>query len=296
MIKKCIEYTITEPYTGCTVEEFLKSRGYSHRLVVYLRNTEGSLTVKGQPVYTIHRLQPGEVLKVVLTEDNPSRSIVPVNLPLSIVYEDEDILVINKEAGVPIHPSQGHHDNTLANAVAWYYSQKGETFTDRAINRLDRDTTGLLILAKNALSASILSAQMKKREIHRTYQAIVKGVPIPESGTIDAPIARKEGSAIERCVDFEKGERAVTHYRVLDSRNDYSLVQLSLETGRTHQIRVHMGYLGHPLLGDYLYYPDFSRIKRVSLHSYALSFTHPMTGSPLTFRAPLPEDMADLFA
>ena len=103
-------------------------------------------------------------------------------------------------------------------------------------------------------------------------------------------------SAIERCVDFEKGERAVTHYRVLDSRNDYSLVQLSLETGRTHQIRVHMGYLGHPLLGDYLYYPDFSRIKRVSLHSYALSFTHPMTGSPLTFRAPLPEDMADLFA
>ena len=175
MIKKCIEYTITEPYTGCTVEEFLKSRGYSHRLVVYLRNTEGSLTVKGQPVYTIHRLQPGEVLKVVLTEDNPSRSIVPVNLPLSIVYEDEDILVINKEAGVPIHPSQGHHDNTLANAVAWYYSQKGEPFTYRAINRLDRDTTGLLILARHMLSACVLSNDMLNRRIKREYRAIVCG-------------------------------------------------------------------------------------------------------------------------
>ena len=119
MIKKCIEYTITEPYTNRTVEEFLKSRGYSHRLVVYLRNTEGSLTIQGQPVYTIHRLQSGEVLKVVLTEETPSQSIVPVNLPLSIVYEDEDILVVNKAAGVPIHPSQGHYDNTLANAVAW---------------------------------------------------------------------------------------------------------------------------------------------------------------------------------
>ena len=153
MIKKCIEYTITEPYTNRTVEEFLKSRGYSHRLVVYLRNTEGSLTIQGQPVYTIHRLQSGEVLKVVLTEETPSQSIVPVNLPLSIVYEDEDILVVNKAAGVPIHPSQGHYDNTLANAVAWYYSQKGEPFTYRAINRLDRDTTGLLILARHMLSA-----------------------------------------------------------------------------------------------------------------------------------------------
>ena len=247
-------------------------------------------------LYVRTPLQAGDLLKITLTEDTPSQNIVPVAMPLSIVYEDEDILLLNKPADMPVHPSVNNYDNTLANGAAWYYAQQGKPFVFRCINRLDRDTTGLLILAKNALSASILSAQMKKREIHRTYQAIVKGVPIPESGTIDAPIARKEGSAIERCVDFEKGERAVTHYRVLDSRNDYSLVQLSLETGRTHQIRVHMGYLGHPLLGDYLYYPDFSRIKRVSLHSYALSFTHPMTGSPLTFRAPLPEDMADLFA
>lgn len=276
--------------------EYLKRKGCSHQILVHLKKTEKGILVNNEWAYVRTPLQAGDLLKITLTEDTPSQNIVPVAMPLSIVYEDEDILLLNKPADMPVHPSVNNYDNTLANGAAWYYAQQGKPFVFRCINRLDRDTTGLLILAKNALSASILSAQMKKREIHRTYQAIVKGVPIPESGTIDAPIARKEGSAIERCVDFEKGERAVTHYRVLDSRNDYSLVQLSLETGRTHQIRVHMGYLGHPLLGDYLYYPDFSRIKRVSLHSYALSFTHPMTGSPLTFRAPLPEDMADLFA
>lgn len=280
----------------CTAGEYLKRKGCSHQILVHLKKTEKGILVNNEWAYVRTPLQAGDLLKITLTEDTPSQNIVPVAMPLSIVYEDEDILLLNKPADMPVHPSVNNYDNTLANGAAWYYAQQGKPFVFRCINRLDRDTTGLLILAKNALSASILSAQMKKREIHRTYQAIVKGVPIPESGTIDAPIARKEGSAIERCVDFEKGERAVTHYRVLDSRNDYSLVQLSLETGRTHQIRVHMGYLGHPLLGDYLYYPDFSRIKRVSLHSYALSFTHPMTGSPLTFRAPLPEDMADLFA
>ncbi len=295
-MNRIFEYCVSDSDLPCTAGEYLKRKGCSHQILVHLKKTEKGILVNNEWAYVRTPLQAGDLLKITLTEDTPSQNIVPVAMPLSIVYEDEDILLLNKPADMPVHPSVNNYDNTLANGAAWYYAQQGKPFVFRCINRLDRDTTGLLILAKNALSASILSAQMKKREIHRTYQAIVKGVPIPESGTIDAPIARKEGSAIERCVDFEKGERAVTHYRVLDSRNDYSLVQLSLETGRTHQIRVHMGYLGHPLLGDYLYYPDFSRIKRVSLHSYALSFTHPMTGSPLTFRAPLPEDMADLFA
>lgn len=295
-MNRIFEYCVADSDLPCTAGEYLKRKGCSHQILVHLKKTEKGILVNNEWAYVRTPLQAGDLLKITLTEDTPSQNIVPVAMPLSIVYEDEDILLLNKPADMPVHPSVNNYDNTLANGAAWYYAQQGKPFVFRCINRLDRDTTGLLILAKNSLSASILSAQMKKREIHRTYQAIVKGVPIPESGTIDAPIARKEGSAIERCVDFEKGERAVTHYRVLDSRNDYSLVQLSLETGRTHQIRVHMGYLGHPLLGDYLYYPDFSRIKRVSLHSYALSFTHPMTGSPLTFRAPLPEDMADLFA
>lgn len=213
-----------------------------------------------------------------------------------IVYEDEDLLVVNKPFDMPVHPSIHNYDNTLANGMAYYFQQKGETFIFRCINRLDRDTTGLLILAKNALSASILSNDMKARKIHRTYQAVVSRIPVPASGTIDAPIARKEDSAIERCVDFEKGEPAVTHYRTLETKENLALVELSLETGRTHQIRVHMQHMGCPLLGDYLYNPDFTLINRVSLHSYSLSFVHPIAGKSMYFCAPLPKDMAGLLS
>lgn len=196
---------------------------------------------------------------------------------------------------MPVHPSINNYDNTLANGIAYYYKMQGKSFVFRCINRLDRDTTGLLIIAKNALSASILSNQMKKREIHRTYLAVVSGIPEKETDTITAPIARKENSAIERCVDFINGERAVTHYQTVASKEDYSLLKLSLETGRTHQIRVHAKYIGNPLLGDYLYNPDFSKIQRVALHSYRLNFVHPITEKPMSFSAPLPKDMADLF-
>ena len=210
-------------------------------------------------------------------------------------YEDEDILVINKDAGVPIHPSQGHYDNTLANAVSWYFHEKGEAFTYRVINRLDRDTTGLLVLARHMLSACILSEQMAGRRIRREYRAIVLG-HTPEEGTVDSPIARAEGSTIERRVDHETGERAVTHFRTLlyNEEKDLSLVSLSLETGRTHQIRVHMRSIGHPLPGDFLYCPDYRYISRQPLHSYLLRFEHPITGKEMEFTAGLPEDMKQL--
>ena len=196
---------------------------------------------------------------------------------------------------MPIHPSINNYENTLANAVAYYYKKQGETFIFRCINRLDRDTTGLLIIAKHALSASILSKQMKAREIRRTYLAVCKGQLPAEVGIINAPIARKADSAIERCVDFSNGESAVTHYRVRYYQNGYSLVELHLETGRTHQIRIHMQYLGNPLPGDYLYCPDYSKISRTALHSYRLAFCHPITGKRMDFYAPLPTDMAAFF-
>ena len=188
---------------------------------------------------------------------------------------------------MPIHPSINNYDNTLANALMWYYQQKGETFVYRCINRLDRDTTGLLIVAKNMLSGGILSDMSKKREIHREYLAIAEG-EVPQEGVIDAPIARKEESVIERCVDFERGDRAVTHYWRLDYRNGYSLVRLKLETGRTHQIRVHMKYLGHPLTGDYLYNPDYRILDHQALHSWKLAFRHPVTGAQMQFKADPP--------
>lgn len=295
MIKKSIEYTVASLQAGCTVEEFLTSQGYSHRLIVHLKNTPEGLTVKGCPVYTIHRLEPGQVLRVTLAEDEASRSILPVKLPLSIVYEDEDILVADKPAGMPIHPSQGHYTGTLANAVAWYYSRKGEPFTFRTINRLDRDTTGLLVLAKHMLSACVLSRQMRERGIKREYRAMVCRKTMDE-GTVTAPIARVSGSVIERRVDYEHGESACTHYRRISYNEamDLSYISLWLETGRTHQIRVHMKSIGHPLPGDFLYHPDFRYINRQPLHSYRLSFIHPVTGQPMEFTAGLPDDMAAL--
>lgn len=293
MIKKILTYSILPPEEGQTIEAFLRGKGYSKNLIIHLRNTPMGLTIGGRLVYTTHQLVAGEILQVVLAEEEPSEKILPVPLPLSIVYEDEDLLVINKGAGVPIHPSQGHFDNTLANGVAWYFKEKGEPFVYRVMNRLDRDTTGLLILAKHMLSACILSDQMVKRQIHREYRALVCGLT-EEEGAICRPIARAEGSTIERRVDDEKGEYACTHYKRI-SYNEacgLSYISLRLETGRTHQIRVHMASIGHPLPGDFLYNPDYRYLSRQPLHSYRLSFTHPLTGQPMEFTAYPPEDMA----
>ena len=221
-------------------------------------------------------------------------TIAAENIPLDILYEDEDILVLNKPADMPVHPSAGNYENTLANGVAWYYRQQGETFVYRCINRLDRDTTGVLVLAKNPLSGALLSTQMKQRRIRRTYLALTDGIP-PEKGTVRAPIARVNDSVITREVNFERGEPAVTHYERLAVSNGYALVELHLETGRTHQIRVHMNYIGCPLPGDFLYHPVFDRIGRQALHSFQLEFEHPITKEPLRFLAPVPEDFRKAF-
>ncbi|MFQ6809107.1 MAG: RluA family pseudouridine synthase [Blautia sp.] len=295
-MNRIFEYTITPSDVPCTVGEYLKKKGYSRQIIIHLKKTEHGILQNGEWAYVRTPLVPGDVLKITLLEESASEHILPVPMEPDIIYEDEDLLVVNKPFDMPVHPSIHNYDNTLANGMAYYFQQKGETFIFRCINRLDRDTTGLLILAKNALSASILSNDMKTRKIHRTYQAVVSRIPVPASGTIDAPIARKEDSAIERCVDFEKGESAVTHYRTLKTKENLALVELSLETGRTHQIRVHMQHIGCPLLGDYLYHPDFTLINRVALHSYSLTFDHPITGKSMYFCAPLPKDMAGLLS
>ena len=278
MRRSVISYTIGEREDGIVLGQFLKAKGFSHRLTVRIKAAQG-LAVDGIAVYAGYRLKTGQTVEVTLPEEEDSGNIVPVKLPLSIVYEDEDILVIN----------------TLANAVSWYFHEKGEAFTYRVINRLDRDTTGLLVLARHMLSACILSEQMAGRRIRREYRAIVLG-HTPEEGTVDSPIARAEGSTIERRVDHETGERAVTHFRTLlyNEEKDLSLVSLSLETGRTHQIRVHMRSIGHPLPGDFLYCPDYRYISRQPLHSYLLRFEHPITGKEMEFTAGLPEDMKQL--
>ena len=286
-MNRVLTYEITAEQEGTKIGDFLRTAGYSRHVIIHLKKTENGILLNGEWAYVGQFLKEGDHLEIRIIEFESSEQIVPAELPLDIVYEDEDLLIINKPADMPIHPSINNYDNTLANVLMWYYQQKGETFVYRCINRLDRDTTGLLIVAKNMLSGGILSDMSKKREIHREYLAIAEG-EVPQEGVIDAPIARKEESVIERCVDFEKGDRAVTHYWRLDYRNGYSLVRLKLETGRTHQIRVHMKYLGHPLTGDYLYNPDYRILDHQALHSWKLAFRHPITGAQMQFKADPP--------
>ncbi len=296
-MNRTLTYTITEKQQNMTIKQFLESQGYSRQNIVALKKLPESILVNRRWEYVSYLLQEGEELTVIMKEDSSSEKIIPVNLPLSIVYEDEEILVLNKPANMPIHPSLNHYENTLANGVAYYYACQNKPFIFRCINRLDRDTTGLTILAKNMLSAGILSEMISRREIKREYLALVDGIGIsPTKGIINAPIARLEGSTIERCVDFEKGEHAVTHYEVLQEskENNLSFVNLCLETGRTHQIRVHMKYLGYPLIGDFLYHPENTKISRQALHAHRLTFLHPITKKSLCFTAPLPEDMKNL--
>ncbi len=265
-------------------------------MLVRLRTTPDCIYIGETSVFSNRILEEGDILTVHLTEKQGSESIVPVHMDLNIVFEDEHIMIINKPAGMPVHPSQGNYGNTLANGIAAYMESQDREFVFRAVNRLDRDTSGLLVIAKHMLSSCILSDQVKDHAIHREYAAIVCGKTEP-CGTIDAPIARKDGSTIERIVDSERGESAVTHYRTLayNEKTDLSFVRLLLETGRTHQIRVHMKHIGHPLPGDFLYNPDYRHIERQALHSAYLRFTHPITGEKLEFHAPLPDDMAVLF-
>lgn len=289
-MKRSLNYKITTEYEGATLLTFLKEMQYSSHIIAHLKRTENGIVINGIWSRVCDTLHAGDIVTITLLETESSENIVPTCLPLDIVYEDEDLMIINKAADTPIHPSQNNYHNTLANAVAYYYAQKNEPFIYRCINRLDRDTTGLLILAKHMYSASLLSKMVQNHEIHREYLAIATG-DVPVSGTITAPIGRVDGSTIERQVDEANGEYACTHYRCLAQKNGYSLVSLQLETGRTHQIRVHMKHIGHPLPGDFLYHSDYTVIQRQALHSHRLSFVHPITKKPMEFVAELPSDM-----
>ena len=291
---RIVNYQIEDKDAGTEILSFLRSRGFSRHILTGMKADKHAILLNSQRGYGHSLLKTGDQLQVRILETESSSKIIPIQMEFSILYEDEDILVINKPANMPIHPSLGNYENTLANGVAFYYAQKGESFVYRCVNRLDRDTTGALILAKNALSAAILSRQMRNRQIRRTYLALVEGIP-PERGTVSAPIARVEGSTIEREVNYESGESAVTHFERLAVGNGCSLVELHLETGRTHQIRVHMKHLGYPLPGDYLFHPVYDRIRRQPLHSYQLSFTHPLTGDRMLFTAPVPDDFQKAF-
>ncbi len=277
-------FTVPTEYDGASVQTFLRQGcGFSWRMVVRLKHQEGGITVDGVRRRSIDRVNAGERLCLRFPED--AVRIEDADLPLTVAYEDDSLLVVDKPPYLAVHPSAGKPEPTLANAVVGYYRRQGQPHSFRPVNRLDRNTSGLLLAAKNAHVAYALTHKAEK-----TYLAIVLG-NLVGSGTVDQPIRVKEGCCITREVG-EGGKESVTHYEALGSDGEVTLVRLHLETGRTHQIRVHMAYLGHPLAGDTMYGTDETVMPRHGLHCAEMAFTHPLTGERLSLTSPLPEDMA----
>lgn len=251
------------------------------------------LRLDGIRVILSDRVKAGSVLRLQLPED-PSSDIIPVSHPLDILFEDEHLLIVNKPPRIPVHPGPNHHEDTLGNFITAHYQSAGEAHLFRPVNRLDRGTSGLMAVAKHSYAQEILKGQLHSGAFRRRYLAVCDGIPEPDAGTISAPIGRLDGSVIARMVRPD-GASAVTHYQVLKRGGERALVRLELETGRTHQIRVHMSHLGCPLTGDFLYgreQPDL--ISRPALHSAELSLLHPVTQKALSFTCPLPDDIKNL--
>lgn len=274
---------------GRTVARFLRRRGISHRVLVDLKREPDGLTIGGETAYTNRRLRAGEELHLFLREPETSDIVPQAGLHLPIVFENEDLFVVDKPAGMAVHPSPGNRENSVANALAAVCAARGEELVFRAIGRLDKDTSGLLIVAKNAIAAGVLTEDAAAKRMRREYLAVCTG-ELPERGTVDAPIGRVDGSVVTREVRAD-GARAVTHYERLRYENGYSLAHVWLETGRTHQIRVHMAHIGHPLPGDFLYNPDYRVVHRHALHAARLTVPLPFTEKIMVFESPLPQDL-----
>lgn len=232
----------------------------------------------------------GDKLIIDFNYEEDNSNIVPNGMDLDIIYEDEWLLIVNKPSGITIHPSILHFNNSLSNGIRAYFDKIGLKKKIRPVNRLDKDTSGLVIFAKCEYIQECLSLQMQEGILKKEYLCLVSGTINQKSGTINLPIARKEGSIMERCID-EKGKQAITHYKVIKEFKNYSLVECRLETGRTHQIRLHMASIGHPLLGDTLYGTSSSLISRQALHSYKIKFIHPITKKEIELIAKLPQDI-----
>jgi 23S rRNA pseudouridine1911/1915/1917 synthase len=273
---------------------FKKKLSVSHALLARLKVQE-KIRVNGQFAHTNYRLQPGDRITVDLNLDETSH-IIPQDISLDIIYQDVDIMVINKPAGMAVHPIKDKMEGTLANAVTYYWCQRGETRLFRPINRLDKGTSGLVLVGKSQYAHQAMFKQQKQGQVQRRYQAVVEGVVLEDQGCIDLPIGYAEpGSSIFRKV-LENGKAAITHFTVIKRYKDFTLLSIRLETGRTHQIRIHMSHLGHPICGDSIYGQPSRLIARQALHAGWTSFLQPRTLARMQFEVPLTTDMQDLLA
>jgi len=274
-----------------TIFKFLKyNSGISTRLLRKFK-TIGAFTLNGVPTSIMSEIQPSDVITVNIEETSGDN--LPEDIPIDIIFEDKFILAVNKPPNMILHPTCSRPTGTLVNAVAFHFASQKIDIPIRPVIRLDKDTSGIVIFAKNAFIQEAIIQQMKSKAVKKTYIAVVEGVPNPESGRIDAPISRLPGSIITRQVS-EDGESAITNYKVIKSFDGYSLLEVQPETGRTHQIRVHMQHIGNPILSDTLYGTKSELINRQALHAYSYSFTHPMNKKSISLTCPLPQDINKL--
>ena len=281
-----IDYTVTSEYDGRKVIHFLRGYcGVSSRLLRSIKFTDDGMKLNGVKTRTIDRLKEGDIVSITLPEDESAPE--PLAAEIDIIYEDDDILVINKSPFMAMHPTHNHQGDTLANAVSAYLTQKGNTASFRAVGRLDKGTSGVVVCALNPFAAGKLSGGIKKE-----YSALVMG-NLPETGTVDVPIYRPDPMKTLRACSYEIGvEPAVTHWQSEKRFDGATLINLKLETGRTHQIRVHMSFIGHPLAGDTMYGDFLPEIGHQLLHCRKCRFVHPVTDEEMSFEAPFPEDFA----
>lgn len=297
MSERNLEYIITHDDEGKLVKEILKDQLHlSRREISHLKGFDDGILINGGHVNVIYKVSSGEILHVTIHENiENSSEIVPMEGPLNIVYEDEDIIVVNKSAGLLVHPLKGHFTSTLSNHIAWHFKQNGETHVIRPVGRLDRETSGLIVFGKNRFSANSLNDQSINGVKVKEYLALCSGFFDNKEGRIDSPIGLAPGVKMVRTIR-EDGDPALTYYEVIEQKNGFALVKLRLETGRTHQIRVHMRSIGHALLGDGLYgsdLQDWYGMERVALHSSHMEIIHPVTGQKLLFDAAIPNDMKE---
>ena len=294
-----MDFIINNVHDGLCVREYLNNvLGVSRSELTELKKKELGIVLNGVRVTVRAVLHSGDVLSLQREDNNDSQSINAVNIPLDILYEDDDIIALNKQYGMPTHPSHDHQHDTLANGLAFYYKDKGIPFVFRAVNRLDRDTSGIVLVAKNKSSAFILSKDMTEHRFEKKYIAITVG-EADICGMICKDIRRIEESKIKREVcPSGIGQHALTEYETLEAQNGTSVLSVTPKTGRTHQIRVHLSSIGYPILGDTLYGEEngSSLINRQALHAYSLSFTHPTNKKIMRITAPLPDDMGNLLS
>ena len=290
-MKKNMTYRIEEG--NITIKDFLLSNNISSKAISTLKKQVDGILVNGKGQFNNYKLQPNDILSINLDENNDYENIIATKMDLNILYEDDDIVIVNKSADITVHPSKKYFTNSLVNGLTYYYQNKNMDVKLHCITRLDKETSGCVLFAKNRIAANCLSNMVKQKEISKTYLSLASGKVSKQHFLISAPISRISKGNILRCVDFQTGKEALTECFLLEyyPSNDISLLKCLLHTGRTHQIRVHLQYINHPIVSDSLYNKSCNLLLRQGLHCYNIKFIHPISHQLIDVTSQLPADL-----